>query len=205
MNLLPPALQRLDQRLPLDGLAWEHLPSDDTAPQAAVLVALSDEPAPQVLLGRRAQHLRNHPGEVAFPGGKREPEDTSPWITAKREAREEVGMQDDWVHPLGELSPLVTRTGFEVHPCIARIPPELAFSVDRQEFDSVFTCPLDLFADDNLFRLETIVADGRERRVPHYHIERDDIWGVTAAVLAMLANLAYDAGLELERDWKRKP
>jgi len=205
VNLLAPALQKLDRRLPLDGLAWEHLPEYDTAPQAAVLVALSDEPTPQVLLGRRALHLTNHPGEVAFPGGKREAEDDSPWMTAKREAMEEVGMQDNWVHPLGEMSPLVTRTGFEVHPCIARVPPGLDFSVDRQEFDSVFTRPLELFADRKLFRLETAVLEGRKRKVPHYDIGADNIWGVTAAVLAMLANLAYDAGLELEREWKTRP
>ena len=77
--------------------------------------------------------------------------------------------------------------------------------VDPSEFDSVFTQPLERFGDRQLFRLETFVAEGRERRVPHYQMEDDNIWGVTAAVLAMLANLAYDAGLDLERNWKIKP
>lgn len=201
MSLFSPVLQNLEQHLALDGLAWD----DSPLPQAAVLVALSDEDRPRVILGRRALHLSHHPGEIAFPGGKREPEDRSPWVTARREALEEVGLGEDLVHALGELQPMLTRTGFEVHPCIARVPPELALTVDRQEFDSVFTQPLDRFADSTLFRLETIDVEGRPRKVPHYQMEGDDIWGVTAAVLALLANIAYDAGLDLQRNWNLKP
>jgi 8-oxo-dGTP pyrophosphatase MutT (NUDIX family) len=205
MSLSSRILQLLDTRLPLDGLDWDTAMGDARLPEAAVLVALSDEQRPSVLLGRRGTHLRHHPGEIAFPGGKREPEDTTPWMTAKREAHEEVGIAAEQVHPLGELQPLLTRTGFEVHPCVARIPVGLDLVVDPREFDSVFTQPLERFADRQLFRLETLEVEGRERRVPHYQMEGDNIWGVTAAVLAMLANLAYDAGLELERDWKVEP
>lgn len=201
MGLLSPVLQLLENTLPLDGLAWD----ESALPQAAVLVALSDEPEPRVLLGRRAQHLKHHPGEIAFPGGKREPEDLTPWITARREALEEVGLGQDLVHALGELSPLVTRTGFEVHPCIARVPDELDLKIDHQEFDSAFTQPLRRFADKDLFRLERMPVNGVERSVPHYLMDGDNIWGVTAAVLAMLVNIAYDADLDLQRDWNQQP
>jgi len=201
MTLTSPILQTLEHGLELDGLAWD----DSELPQAGVLVALSDEPEPRVLLGRRAKHLKHHPGEIAFPGGKREADDRTPWVTARREALEEVGLGEHLVHALGELHPLVTRTGFEVHPCVARVPPELSLTVDREEFDSVFTQPLRRFADRELFCLQTIEVEGRSRKVPHYQMEGDDIWGVTAAVLAMLANIAYDAGLDLQRDWNNKP
>ena len=122
--LTPVVITRLANRLPLDGLAWD----DSSAPQAAVLVALTDEEQPRVILGRRAAHLQHHPGEVAFPGGKREPEDASPWVTARREAHEEVGITQEHVHPLGELSPLMTRTGFEVLPCVAMVSPRTGAS-----------------------------------------------------------------------------
>ena len=71
----PPAtvFDRLRDDLPCDGLAWSG-----GGLQAAVLVALTEEPEPQVILARRARHLRLHPGEIAFPGGKREPQDSSP-------------------------------------------------------------------------------------------------------------------------------
>jgi 8-oxo-dGTP pyrophosphatase MutT (NUDIX family) len=183
-------------------------------PQAAVLVALTDMPEPEVLLGRRAMHLPMHPGEVAFPGGKREAEDASPWDTALRaspwdtalrEAQEEVGLSAEGVQALGELPPLITRTGFEVHPCISRVPDVLELVVDPGEFDSLFRLPLAIFAERDLFRLESMSDGERSRMVPHYQVGDDNIWGVTAAVLALLANVAYDAGLDLQRDWKLKP
>lgn len=171
--------------------------------QAGVLVALTDESVPKVLLGRRALHLRLHPGEIAFPGGKREAEDHTTWDTALREAWEEVGIPASLVVPLGELPPLVTRSNFHLYPCVARVPADLALQVDYGEFASVFWAKLSLFADPQLFRLESVESDGRMR--PHYTIGDDEIFGVTAAVLAMLANLAYDAGFDLQRDWENTP
>lgn len=192
--LTPVVITRLANRLPLDGLAWD----DSSAPQAAVLVALTDEEQPRVILGRRAAHLQHHPGEVAFPGGKREPEDASPWVTARREAHEEVGITQEHVHPLGELSPLMTRTGFEVHPCVAMVPASPELIVDTGEFDSVFLLPLQTFANPAVFRLETMSDGHVQRKVAHYTLDEDMIWGVTATVLAQLANVAYDAGLNLK-------
>ena len=180
-------------------------PWSGSGAQAAVLVAITDETRPRVLLGRRGMHLRLHPGEVAFPGGKREPEDSSPWATALREAEEEVGIAQQLVTPLGELTPMRTRSGFEIHPCIAKVPPALDLVVDPGEFDSVFMPPLAQFADRACFRLEWMSDGEHSRMVPHYQVEQDNVWGVTAAVLAQLVNIAFDAGLDLKRNWKEKP
>jgi 8-oxo-dGTP pyrophosphatase MutT (NUDIX family) len=189
------------------GGALRHaaLPWTGEGAQAAVLVAITDESVPKVLLGRRAMHLRLHPGEVAFAGGKREPDDPSPWATAVREAGEEVGINEEQVTPIGELAPLMTRTGFEVHPCIARVPARLVLTVDPGEFDSIFWRELAIFADRDIFRMEAMSDGEHTIMVPHYQVEQDNIWGVTAAVLAQLANMALDAGLDLKRDWKMKP
>lgn len=197
--------ERLGSKLPLAGLSWTGRVGEGQWPEAAVLVALTAETRPRVLLGRRAMHLLMHPGEVAFPGGKREAQDASPWVTALRETLEEVGLPDELIQPLGELAPLVTRTGFEVHPCVARVPAELELVVDPGEFDTVFLQHLDTFADPDLFRLESMSDGERSRLVPHYQVGEDNIWGVTAAVLAQLANVAYDAGLDLKRDWTKTP
>ena len=71
-----------------------------------MLVALTDEDSPRVLLGRRAMHLRLHPGEVAFPGGKREPEDATPWADGDTRGAGGGGSErKSMVHPLGELHP----------------------------------------------------------------------------------------------------
>ena len=196
---------RLKSGLALERAPWSGQLGDTQWPQAAVLVTLTDTDRPEVLLGRRANHLPMHPGEVAFPGGKRENVDATPWDTALREAEEEVGIAASDVAPLGELPPLITRTGFEVLPCIAGVPAGLNLAVDPGEFDSVFYQPLEAFADAGVFRVETMFDGQRERMVPHYALGADNIWGVTAAILALLANVAYDAGLDLKRDWKVTP
>jgi 8-oxo-dGTP pyrophosphatase MutT (NUDIX family) len=198
-------LRRLEAGLPLHDKAWDSPLGHAHWPQAAVLVALTEEAEPQVLLGRRAMHLTFHPGEIAFAGGKRDAEDLSPWQTARREAMEEVGLAAELIHPLGELDPLLTRTGFEVFPCVARTPSAPDLIVDAAEFDSVFFLPLAVFADPRLFRLETMSDGETALKVPHYQIGADSIWGVTAAILVLLANVAYDAGLDLQRDWKLPP
>lgn len=205
MMSTPGILQRIEATLPLHEHAWQSPMGAGQWPQAAVLVALTDEAEPRVLLGRRAMHLTYHPGEIAFAGGKRDLSDHSPWQTARREAMEEVGLPGDLICPLGELDPLLTRTGFEVHPCIARISPDMDLVVDPAEFDSVFFAPLAAFANAEIYRLETM-SDGRHsRKVPHYQLGGDSVWGVTAAILVQLVNVAYDAGLDLQRDWKQAP
>lgn len=205
MNACAGILQRIASRLPQGESCWKYPVGLGQWPQASVLVALTAEAEPRVLLGRRAMHLPLHPGEVAFAGGKREVADVSPWQTATREAMEEVGLPAALISPLGELEPLITRTGFEVFPCVARVPAAPELVVDRAEFDSVFFTPLAVFADAGIFRLETMSDGSRARKVPHYQIGGDNIWGVTAAILALLANVAYDAGLDLQRDWKQQP
>lgn len=205
MTITASVLERVESALPLHEQAWLQPMAVSQWPQAAVLVALTRERQPQVLLGRRAMHLRFHPGEIAFAGGKRATEDVSPWHTACREAREEVGLPSQLISPLGELEPMITRTGFEVFPCVAGVPSELNLVVDPGEFDSIFFTPLSVFADRDLFRLETMSDGARSRKVPHYQIGNDSVWGVTAAILALLANVAYDARLDLQRDWKEPP
>jgi 8-oxo-dGTP pyrophosphatase MutT (NUDIX family) len=185
--------RRLRQSLP----KMEPLWSGDGL-QAGVLVALTEESVPRVILGRRAQHLRLHPGEVAFPGGKREPEDESHWSTAVREAHEEIGLEPALAQPLGELPALITRSDFQVHPCVASVPSQFGMIVDPAELESAFLIPLENFSRKENYRLEKMTDQRGTRMVPHYQMGDDNIWGVTATVLAQLANLAFDAELILK-------
>jgi len=191
--------------LPLHQSAWDCAHGEASFPQAGVLVALTAEADPRVVLGRRAKHLSLHPGEIAFAGGKREVTDASPWATALREANEEVGLLASDCRAIGELDPLITRTGFQVYPCIAEIPAQTQLTVDAAEFDSVLLPRLHLFAQPETFQLKTLSDGEHLRRVPFYEIGEDSVWGVTAAILAQLVNVAYDAGFDLQRDWKQKP
>lgn len=197
--------EKVSTQLPLERMPWQVSADDSDWPEAAVLVALTDESEPRVLLGRRGLHLRNHPGEIAFAGGKREVEDKSPWDTALRETEEEVGIARESVRPLAELEPLITRTGFQVFPCIGVVEAAPHLTVDPGEFDSVFMPALSVFAQPEFFRLEEMTKRGTTMFVPHYHIDNDNVWGVTAAILAQLVNVAYDAGFDLQRNWDKAP
>ncbi|QIB66851.1 NUDIX hydrolase [Kineobactrum salinum] len=168
--------------------------------QAAVLVAITEEAEPRVVLGRRAEHLPLHPGEIAFPGGKREPEDATPWDTALRETEEEIGWPRIAVQPVAQLGVLLTRSGFAVHPCVVRVAELPPMRVDQEEFDAVFLAPLALFAERARLRLERMQVGDEQRWVPHYELEHGIVWGVTARVLAQLVNTGMDAGLDLDPD-----
>ncbi len=175
----------------------EHLP------QSAVLVGLYEESSdPTVLLTRRAAHLRLHAGEVAFPGGMCEPQDVDLWDTAQREAEEEVALDRDTVEPLGHLSALVTRTGIEVTPCVAQISRRTELVANPAELEAVFEAPLAFFADRSQLSFLRFDYGGRERRVPQYQWHDYQIWGITAAILVRLVNLACDAGIEMDDYWR---
>jgi 8-oxo-dGTP pyrophosphatase MutT (NUDIX family) len=171
-------------------------------PRAAVLVPLdSSGSILSVVLTRRADHLRLHAGEVAFPGGKCDDEDTDCWHTAAREAEEEIGLPGSRFEPLGALEPLVTRTGIEVIPCVALLKQSTNFCPNPDEIDQVFEVPLAFFAQRENLHFDEYDYGGRLRRVPRYQWQAFTIWGITAAILVQLANLGFEAGLELEPYW----
>lgn len=174
----------------------------EALPQSAVLVALYDDgEQTTVLLTRRAAHLRLHAGEIAFPGGKCDPEDIGHWDTALREADEEVALSRNTLEPLGTLTPLVTRTGIQVTPCVARVATRTGLQANPDELDEVFEAPLAFFADSTELEFLHFDYGGRERRVPQYQWRDYQVWGITAAILVRLVNLACNAGLEMEDYW----
>lgn len=155
--------------------------------EAAVLVGLVPRTDGwQVLLTRRTDVLRNHAGQVSFPGGGIEPGDTDAVAAAIRETTEETGLAPSLIEPLGLLDPLCTITGFRVLPVVAMIGPGYVATPDPGEVDEVFEAPLAFLLDPaNLGELE-IEFGGRPRRVLEF-VDRGDprrrIWGATASIL----------------------
>ena len=110
---------------------------------AAVLVPVVAHPdEATVLLTQRASHLRDHSGQIAFPGGKMDARDVSPLATALREADEEIGLSSRFVRPLGYLSPYLSSTGYRILPVLALVEPGAPLTVNLQEVDAVFEVPL---------------------------------------------------------------
>jgi 8-oxo-dGTP pyrophosphatase MutT (NUDIX family) len=154
---------------------------------AAVLVAVTDRAAPGVILTRRTESLRQHAGQIAFPGGRIDPDDEGPVAAALREAREEIGLDPAAVELVGPADRYRTVTGFEVQPVVGVIPPDLVFMPEPGEVAAVFEVPL-AFVLDPANHLE-VTAHWRGRDRHYYEIAWNDhrIWGATAAMLVNLS------------------
>ncbi len=159
-------------------------PSEDR--QAAVLVPLYvDSGELWTVLTRKSEELRNHRGQVAFPGGSLEPGEDL-WQAAVREAEEEVALDSKTVLPLGMLDELPSISGFRVVPCVGAVPFPLDLQADRSEVDEVFSVPLSACADPQWVEERQVTVNGRDRWVRVYHVGRHQIWGLTARVIENL-------------------
>ncbi|MEO5628368.1 MAG: CoA pyrophosphatase [Thermomonas sp.] len=151
---------------------------------AAVLVGIvAHAGSPGVLLTRRHDGLRQHAGQVSFPGGRIDSDDASAAAAALREAREEVGLLPSQVTPLGYLDPLLTITGFRVTPLLAIITPDFSPVPDPVEVAEAFEVPLDLLLDPQRLERIELQFGGRPRHVLQYRYDQQRIWGVTASIL----------------------
>jgi 8-oxo-dGTP pyrophosphatase MutT (NUDIX family) len=177
---------------------WEpELPEDLRARlaslrRAAVLIPLVQRPdGLTVLLTQRTAHLSNHPGQVSFPGGRAEDEDSSPIETALRETEEEIGLHRRHVEIVGVLPDYVTATGYVVTPVIGMVTPPFELIAESNEVEEIFEVPLRFLMDGlNHQRMSFDLPDGGGRRsfyaMPY---ERFFIWGATAGMLRNLFHL----------------
>ena len=152
---------------------------------AAVLIALIARPEGVfVILTERASHLREHGGQVSFPGGRIEPSDASDEAAALREAHEETGMPQTHVEVLGRMPAYVTATGFSITPVVALVQPGFDYHVDAFEVAEVFEVPLEFLMDPHNHREHRVdMPDGRSRHYFSMTWKRFFIWGATAAML----------------------
>jgi len=158
-------------------------------PQAAVLVLISQGENPAIIYTKRAAHLRQHPGEVCFPGGMWESGDVDLFATAVREVHEEIGLPAAGINLLGRLPQAHTRAGTPVTPFVASFDTSFPLSPSPDELDSIFLVPLDLFLRGIQVREDSFMRHGRAYQVPVYHYGGYEIWGFTAAVTAQLLRL----------------
>lgn len=171
--------------LPGDALEQEEMSRGITP--AAVLVAVVDRPSPTIILTLRPETMRNHPGQVSFPGGRIDPGDNGPVAAALREAEEEIGLLPASVEVIGVADLYRTVTGFEVTPVVGVVPPGLSLVAHPGEVADVFEAPLDFLLDpaNHLQRQ----AEWRGKLRTYYEIpyEGRQIWGATAAMIVNLS------------------
>ncbi len=185
LAVLPERLTAIGTPIVLDG------PVPVTDPRhSAVLAPLYDGPeGSTVLLTRRAGHLRNHRGEVSFPGGRHEEDDADLAATALREAEEEIGLDPASVTVVGELDRLSTFTSQAlIHPYVGVLdgPPE-GLVADPGEVEQILHVPTAELLDDETYREEVwIFPDDFERRMFFFELVGDTVWGATARMLRQL-------------------
>ena len=175
---------------PLDLLAGD-LGEDSTAPlrEAAVLVAITDRPDPGVILTHRSHGLRDHGGQIAFPGGRIDDGEDAR-AAALREAWEELRLDPAQVRILGEADHYRTITGFGVTPVIAVIPPDLPLVANPGEVDDWFEAPLAFLLDPANHLSRSALYNGRQRSYYQIMWQERRIWGATAAMLVNLSRRA---------------
>ena len=154
---------------------------------AAVLIPVVDHPQqPTVLLTQRAAHLNDHAGQISFPGGKIDPTDVSPVQTALREAEEEIGLQRQFIDPIGYLDLYGTSFGFRILPTVARVKPGFKLRVNQAEVDDAFEVPLAFLMNPANHQLHSRQFRGIERTYYAMPYEERYIWGATAGILRVL-------------------
>jgi 8-oxo-dGTP pyrophosphatase MutT (NUDIX family) len=136
-----------------------------------------------VLLTRRSKHLKNHPGQISFPGGSREPQDLSLLQTALRETFEEIGILPHQVHIIGQLPPHETITRYLMTPFVGIIKDSYKLTLDPSEVEEAFEVPLSFICDPKNLQLKSAYFQGQKRYyfVIQYH--HYTIWGATARIL----------------------
>lgn len=174
--------------------AIEFLPGDhfDFDPEiagnpAAVLIAVTDRAEPGIILTQRTETLRRHPGQVAFPGGRIDPEDDGPIGAALREAEEEIALPPSAVEVVGTAATYRTVTGYEVTPVVGVVPPDLALVPAEAEVAAVFEVPLAFLLDTANHVEATAQYQGRERHYYEILWGERRIWGATAAMIVNLS------------------
>lgn len=164
--------------------------------EAGVLVAITDEPDPHVILTLRSSDMPTHKGEVAFPGGKREDNDADIIATALREAQEEIHLDPSEVDVIGTLDQVISRYGFLVTPVLAIVHKDAHINADSREIDAVFKVPLSFFTQGQPDQIDVF---GRFKG-PRWYFEDYTIWGLTAVMLGEMFNLFFDTEFEILLD-----
>ena len=169
-----------------------HTPStvDDAGQQAAVLApVLTREGNTCVLFTRRAEHLGEHPGQMSFPGGSREPEDGTLRATALREADEEIGLRGEEVTVVGRLDDIQTVTGYSVRPFVGQIP-DREYDPDEREVAEVVALPVSSLTNPTNYESER-----RDHpvygthRIHYFYVGAYTVWGATGVMLTQLLEL----------------
>jgi 8-oxo-dGTP pyrophosphatase MutT (NUDIX family) len=159
---------------------------------AAVLIpVVNHDEGATVILTQRTAMMRSHSGQIAFPGGKIDPEDRSPEAAALREADEEIGLDEAHVDIIGRLPDYVSGSGYRIAPVLSIVRPGFDLTINPYEVDDAFEVPLAFLMDPANHRQQSRVWNDRERFFYEMPFGERYIWGVTAGIIRTLYERLY--------------
>jgi 8-oxo-dGTP pyrophosphatase MutT (NUDIX family) len=175
----------------LNPASWGDLPSAMPRTAAVLVPVIEYQAGPSLLLTERATGLSSHSGQIAFPGGRMDPEDASPVETALREAEEEIGLNRGYVRPLGYLDPYLSSSNYFVLPVVAAVRPGAPLAPNPTEVAELFEVPLAFLMDEANHELHAREWRGSIRQYYAMPFGRRYIWGVTAGILRNMYERLY--------------
>src|SRR5262245_54492251 len=153
---------------------------------AAVLVGIVARAEPMVLLTQRTAHLKDHAGQISFPGGKIDATDASPMAAALREADEEIGLAADRIEPIGYLDLYLTTFGFRIVPLVARVAPDFVLPHNRGEVDNAIQVPLAAVVSPDTHKRKSPEGSWLTRQFYEMPFRERYMGGATAGILRHL-------------------
>jgi 8-oxo-dGTP pyrophosphatase MutT (NUDIX family) len=173
---------------------FERYLPEQLVPAAVLVPIILRDPSATVLFTQRADALKHHAGQISFPGGRLEAADADPIAAALREAREEVGLDAQFVTVVGFLPDHIIGSGFRVTPVVAFVRPGFALAPDAREVQETFEAPLDYLFDPTNFRsrLRQFVPELPPVQLTDIPVGDRVIWGATAGMLMSLYRLCKE-------------
>jgi 8-oxo-dGTP pyrophosphatase MutT (NUDIX family) len=169
-----------------------HLVRRDGLREAAVLIPIVDRgEEASVILTKRAETLRNHSGQVAFPGGGIDQSDPSPEFAALRETREEIGLARDYIEVVGRMPDYVSGSGYRIAPVLGIVRPGFHLHINQHEVDAAFEVPLRFLMDPANHHQGSRLWDNRTWVYYDMPYGGQRIWGVTAGIIRTLYERLY--------------
>ena len=158
-------------------------PPEGLLPAAVLAPFFETEGQMSLLFTQRTMSLRDHQGQISFPGGVQDPGDTDLLATALRETEEEIGLQPEAAHILGNLKPVTTVTGYWINPFVALIPHPYDFRLNHQEVMHLLEFPVAAFCAPERWSTGSYLHKGQIRQVCCWKYGDTVIWGATARML----------------------